>query len=209
FNMADEMMSGEDSENQVVLTRGKIITLLIKQFEKLPERDRNAILHGPFYLGSYAAFTGVLANTLYRKALHVTRAPFASNLPMGFIPFASVALVYNIAITNPLMTGDLNCSNCVIVRGALTSFFIGGIYPILLALPCSAGLAARYNSAPQPERGNIIRHWVNITKPIVMKMRPVLLLHVIYGSLLALWNFKIYEKMVKSITEEEVLSAIE
>lgn len=39
--------------------------------------------------------------------------------------------------------GDLNCPSCALIRGALVGIAGGGIYPILLALPVNAGLAAR------------------------------------------------------------------
>lgn len=39
--------------------------------------------------------------------------------------------------------GDLHCPTCALLRGALVGVVGGGIYPILLALPVNAGLAAR------------------------------------------------------------------
>lgn len=39
--------------------------------------------------------------------------------------------------------GDLNCPTCALLRGALVGLIGAGIYPILLALPVNAGLAAR------------------------------------------------------------------
>lgn len=42
-----------------------------------------------------------------------------------------------------MFLGDLNCPTCVLLRGALVGVAGGGIYPILLALPVNAGLAAR------------------------------------------------------------------
>lgn len=42
-----------------------------------------------------------------------------------------------------VIVGDLNCPTCTLIRGALVGVVGGGIYPILLALPVNAGLAAR------------------------------------------------------------------
>lgn len=42
-----------------------------------------------------------------------------------------------------VFAGDLNCPTCTLIRGALVGVVGGGIYPILLALPVNAGLAAR------------------------------------------------------------------
>ena len=43
-----------------------------------------------------------------------------------------------------LISGDLNCPTCVLIRGALVGAVGAGVYPILLALPVNAGLATRY-----------------------------------------------------------------
>ncbi len=43
-----------------------------------------------------------------------------------------------------VIAGDLNCPTCTLIRGALVGVVGGGIYPILLALPVNAGLAARF-----------------------------------------------------------------
>lgn len=50
-------------------------------------------------------------------------------------------IVYS--MTNYVFVGDLNCPTCALIRGALVGVVSGGIYPILLALPVNAGLAAR------------------------------------------------------------------
>lgn len=128
-----------------------------------------------------------------------------------------------------VIAGDLNCPTCTLIRGALVGVVGGGIYPILLALPVNAGLAARfvhiitthcfsweynvtsyvwlivtdlrlscrYNSAPMPEKGNMIRFWTNVSKPIVQKMYVVLLLQGLFGTYLSSKQFDIYLKMLK------------
>ncbi|RXN11770.1 transmembrane protein 126A [Labeo rohita] len=96
-----------------------------------------------------------------------------------------------------VFAGDLNCPTCTLIRGALVGVVGGGIYPILLALPVNAGLAARYNSAPMPEKGNMIRFWTNLSKPVVRKMYVVLLLQGLFGTYLSSKQFDIYLKMLK------------
>lgn len=40
--------------------------------------------------------------------------------------------------------GEINCEVCAVVRGGLIGAVVGGFYPILMALPVNASLAARY-----------------------------------------------------------------
>lgn len=58
-------------------------------------------------------------------------------------------------------------------------------------------LSCRYNSAPMPEKGNMIRFWTNVSKPIVKKMYVVLLLQGLFGTYLSSKQFDIYLKMLK------------
>ena len=46
-------------------------------------------------------------------------------------------------ITITYFLGDLNCETCTTTRGALVGLVMGGLYPILLAIPVNGGLAAR------------------------------------------------------------------
>lgn len=42
------------------------------------------------------------------------------------------------------LAGELNCEVCAVVRGGLVGAVVGGLYPIIMALPVNASLAARY-----------------------------------------------------------------
>jgi len=42
--------------------------------------------------------------------------------------------------------GELSCEVCAVVRGGLIGAVVGGFYPVFLALPMNASLAARYVS---------------------------------------------------------------
>ncbi|KAF5904820.1 transmembrane protein [Clarias magur] len=187
------------------MSRAMIIEQLSKRFEKLPDIDRKIFAYGPVYLGANAGLAGLIANSLYRRALNVTQGRFTSGLPMAVLPFLTTVALYNAAVSNPLLTGDLNCPTCVLLRSALIGVVGGGIYPILLALPVNAGLAARYNSTPMPEKGNILRFWTTLSKPIVRRMYAVLLLQTLFGTYLGSKHSEIYLKMLKlsdSETEE-------
>ncbi len=53
-----------------------------------------------------------------------------------------------------------------------------------------------------PEKGNMIRFWANVSKPIVQKMYVVLLLQGLFGTYLSSKQFDIYLKMLK-ITDSD------
>ncbi|XP_043106882.1 transmembrane protein 126A [Puntigrus tetrazona] len=202
--MTDNGMFVKETDIQTS-SRAMVIKILNKKFEKLSNTDRNLFSYGHIYISGNAGFAGLIANSFYRRALNITQGRFTSSLPMAVLPFLTTAAFHTAFVTYPLMSGDLNCQSCVLIRGALVGVVGGGIYPILLALPVNAGLAARYNSAPMPEKGNMIRFWTNISKPIVKKMYAVLLLQSLFGAYLSSKQFGIYLKMLKmsdSETEE-------
>lgn len=179
------------------LTRNVIAEMLQNNFEKLPDIDQKIFLYGPVYFGANASLAGLIANSLFRRALNVRQAPFASGLPMAVLPFLTTVAVYNAAVSTPLMFGELNCPTCALMRGALIGVVGGGLYPIFLALPVNVGLASRYNTALMPEKGNAVRFWLDLCKPIVRKMRVVLVLQVFFGTYLGSRHFQTYTTLAK------------
>ncbi|XP_040031059.1 transmembrane protein 126A [Gasterosteus aculeatus] len=177
------------------LSRAVIAEMLAKNFEKLPDIDQKIFKYGPMYLGGNGALAGLISNSLYRRALNVTQAPVASGLPMAVLPFLTTFALYSAAVSAPLMSGDLNCPSCALIRGALVGVVGGGLYPILLALPVNVGLASRYVTAPLPEKGNVLRYWMDLSRPIVRKMRAVLVLQVFFGTYLSSRHFETYTKL--------------
>lgn len=174
------------------MTRATIAEMLAKNFDRLPDIDRKLFLYGPMYLGGNGALAGLISNSLYRRALNVRQAPITSGLPMAVLPFMTTFALYNAAVSTPLLSGDLNCPSCALLRGALVGVVGGGVYPILLALPVNIGLATRYSTAPLPEKGNVIRYWIDLSRPILRRMRAVLLLQALFGTYLGSRHFQTY-----------------
>ncbi|XP_069747066.1 transmembrane protein 126A [Narcine bancroftii] len=174
-----------------------VMQTLIERFERLPELDRTFFAYGPFYLGINSAFAGLIANSLFRRALNIAQARFASGLPMAVLPLLSTVAGYNAMVSKPLLSGDLNCPTCALVRGGLVATLGGGLYPILLALPINAGLATRYNSSPMPEKGNITRFWIAISQPVMKKLSFVIILQALFGAYLSSKHYTIYLKMLE------------
>ncbi|XP_068571512.1 transmembrane protein 126A [Cebidichthys violaceus] len=179
------------------LSRAVIAEMLTKNFEKLPDLDQKLFKYGPMYLGGNGGLAGLISNSLYRRALNVTQAPIASSLPMAVLPFLTTVALYNATVSAPLMSGDLNCPTCALIRGALVGVVGGGVYPILLALPVNIGLATRYSTAPMPEKGNLLRYWLDLSRPILRKMRAVLVLQIFFGTYLSSRHFESYTKLAQ------------
>jgi len=70
--------------------------------------NRKLFSYGPIYLAGNAGFSGLIANSFYRRALNVTQGRFTSSLPMAVLPFLTTAVLYTATITNPLMSGIIN-----------------------------------------------------------------------------------------------------
>ncbi|OCT96357.1 transmembrane protein 126A L homeolog isoform X2 [Xenopus laevis] len=179
------------------LTRENIIEFLAERFNRLPENERKLFTYGSIYLGINSAFAGLIANSLFRRILHVSQAWFSSSLPMAVLPFLTSVAIYNATVTTPMLTGDLNCATCAVVRGGLIGTVAGGLYPILLALPVNGGLAARYQTTPLPEKGNILRFWTTVSQPVLKKMSFVLILQAMFGVYISSRHYTIYEQMLK------------
>ncbi|KAM4586772.1 transmembrane protein 126A [Fundulus diaphanus] len=186
------MSENAEQKNGAGLSRAEIAEMLMKNFEKLPDIDQKLFSYGPLYLGGNAGLGGLIANSLYRRALNVRAARFASSLPMAVLPFLAASSLYHVAVSQPLLAGDLNCPSCSLLRGALVGVVGGGLYPILLALPLNLGLASRYGTAPLPEKGAMLRYCVDIGKPVFNKMRAVLLLQAFFGTYLGSKHFQSY-----------------
>lgn len=185
----------KESVSRNVLSREMIAEMLAKNFERLPDIDQKLFAYGPVYLGGNAGLAGLISNSLYRRALNVTQAPITSSLPMAVLPFMTTVALYNAAVSSALLSGDLNCPSCALMRGALIGVVGGAVYPILLALPVNIGLASRYNTAPMPVTGNVLRYWVDLSRPILRRMRAVMLLQALFGTYLSSRHFETYTKL--------------
>ncbi|XP_008325356.1 transmembrane protein 126A [Cynoglossus semilaevis] len=190
----------EITSNKMVsrgLTREVISEMLMKNYERLPDSDKNFFKYGPLYLSGNASLTGLIANSLCRRALKVTQGAFTSSLPMCVLPFLSTVSLYYAAVSNPLLSGDLDCGTCAQIRGALVGLISAGLYPIILAIPVNLGLAARYSTITMPAKDAQLRFAMALSRPIMRKMMAVLLLHTVFGTYLGTKNFKTYTKLAE------------
>ncbi|KFQ85736.1 Transmembrane protein 126A, partial [Phoenicopterus ruber ruber] len=139
-----EFLELDSPQQRLYLERFKRMEVIQKMFNELPKADQNLCNHGSYFLAANSSLCGLAANNFFRNILHVRRAAFVSALPMAVIPFLSTAGVYEVFVREPLFSGDLNCEVCAVVRGGLIGAVVGGLYPVFLALPLNASLAARY-----------------------------------------------------------------
>ncbi|KAJ8257011.1 hypothetical protein COCON_G00191630 [Conger conger] len=177
--------------------KSEIMELVVSRFEQLPETDKKIFEYGPIYLGINGAFAGLIANSFFRRVLKVTQARITSSLPMAILPFLGTTALFQATVSEPLVSGGLNCEVCAQVRGALVTLVVGGLYPVALALPINAGLASRYKTAPMPEKGKVVQFLVKTSKPVFRKMVFVYLLQAISGYYLATLQHRIYWKLLE------------
>lgn len=74
--------------------------------------NRKMLSRGPLYLAANAGIAGMVANSFYRRVLHVTQGLFTSSLPMAVLPFVTTAALYTATVTTPLLSGNFTMS-CV------------------------------------------------------------------------------------------------
>lgn len=197
----EEESSG--SHGGAALNRTVIAEMLMSNFERLPDIERKVFSLGPLYLAGNAGLAGLVSNSLFRRALNVSQARLASNLPMAVLPFLTTSALYSAAVTQPLLSGDLNCPTCVFMRAALVGVLGGGVYPLLLALPLNIGLATRYSTTPMPEQGAMLRFCLDVSRPVWRRMRAVLLLQAVFGTYLGSRHFDTYTKLAQLTFQAE------
>ncbi|NXV15007.1 T126A protein, partial [Cepphus grylle] len=139
-----EFLELDSLQPRLYLERFKRMEVIHKILSELPKADQNLFNHGAYFLAANSSLCGLAANNFFRNILHVRKASLVSALPMAVIPFLSTAAVYEVFVRQPLFSGELNCEVCAVVRGGLVGTVLGGFYPIFLALPMNASLAARY-----------------------------------------------------------------
>ncbi|XP_006865074.1 PREDICTED: transmembrane protein 126A [Chrysochloris asiatica] len=173
------------------------LSIITRKINQLPEVEKNLLENGSAYIGLNAALCGLIANSLFRRVLNVTQARIAAGLPMAVMPFLTAELSYKSFVSLPLSTGNLSCETCTVTRGGLVGLVFGGLYPIILAIPVNGGLAARYNSALLPEKGNILTYWIRISKPVFRKMLFPILLQTVFAAYLGSRQYKLLIKALQ------------
>ncbi|XP_029812888.1 transmembrane protein 126A [Suricata suricatta] len=187
----------ENHEPDDTVKEDLIFNIITRKINQLPEADRNLFENGSIYMGLNAALCGLIANSLFRRILNVTQAPIAAGLPMAVIPFLTAHTSYKGFVNLPLNTGDLNCETCTVTRSGLIGLVFGGLYPVFLAIPVNGGLAARYESALLPEKGNILTYWTRISKPVFRKMLFPILLQTVFAAYLGSRQYKLVIKALQ------------
>ncbi|KAM6140270.1 transmembrane protein 126A-like [Pterocles gutturalis] len=194
-----EFFELDSPQQRLFLERFKRVEVIQKVLNELPKADQNLCNHGSYFLAANSSVCGLAANNFFRNILHVRRAAFISALPMAVVPFLSTAAVYEVFVREPLFSGDLNCEVCAVVRGGLIGAVMGGFYPIFLALPMNASLAARYSSSPLPGKKNLLRFWLTTARPVFRKMSFAVLVQVLTGLYLATKHHGIYVKILQQM----------
>ncbi|NXC48695.1 T126A protein, partial [Penelope pileata] len=189
----------DSPQQRLYLDRVKRMEIIDKLLNELPKADQNLCNHGSYFLAANASICGLTANNFFRNILNVRSAAIASALPMAVIPFLSTMAVYEVFVRDSLFSGELDCEVCAVVRGGLIGAVVGGFYPILMAIPVNASLAARYTSSPLPGKENLLRFWLTVSKPVFRKMRFGVLVQALTGIFLATKHHGIYVKVLEQM----------
>ncbi|KFV65010.1 Transmembrane protein 126A [Dryobates pubescens] len=195
-----EFLEVDSPQQRLFLERFKYMEIMQKMLNELPKADQNLCNHGSYFLAANSSLCGLAANNFFRNILHVRRAAIASALPMAVIPFISTAAVYEVFLRQPLFSGEINCEVCAVVRGGLIGAVVGGFYPVLMALPVNASLAARYSSSPLPGKENLLRFWLTVSQPVFRKMSLGVVIQALTGLYLATKHHGIYVKIMERMS---------
>ncbi|NXC27850.1 T126A protein, partial [Campylorhamphus procurvoides] len=194
-----EFLELASPQQSLFLERLERMEIIKKMLNELPKADQNLCNHGSYFLAANSSLCGLAANNFFRNILNIRRASLVSAVPMAVIPFLSTAAVYEASVRGPLFSGHLNCEVCAVVRGGLVGAVIGALYPVFLAIPLNASLAARYMSSPLPGKENALRYWLTVTQPVFRKMSLGVLVQAITGLYLATKQHGIYVKILQQM----------
>ena len=95
----------ENHEPDGAIIKENLIDIIARKINQLPEVERNLLENGSTYVGLNAALCRLIANSLFRRILHVTQARIAAGLPMAVIPFLTANVSYKGFVSLPLNTG--------------------------------------------------------------------------------------------------------
>ncbi|NXG21757.1 T126A protein, partial [Grallaria varia] len=186
-------------QQSLFLERLKQMETMEKMLNELPKADQNLCNHGSYFLAANSSLCGLTANNFFRNILNIRRAFLVSAVPMAVIPFLSTTAVYDVFVRGPLFSGQLNCEVCAVVRGGLVGAVIGALYPVFMAIPLNASLAARYTSSPLPGKENAFRYWLTVVQPVFRKMSLGVLVQALTGLYLATKHHGIYIKILQQM----------
>ncbi|NXP19587.1 T126A protein, partial [Scytalopus superciliaris] len=194
-----EFLELDSPQQRLFFERFKRMETIEKMLKELPKADQNLCNHGSYFLAANSSLCGLAANNFFRNILNIRRASLVSAVPMAVIPFISTTAVYEVFVRGPLFSGQLDCEVCAVVRGGLVGAVIGALYPVFLAIPLNASLAARYMSSPLPGKENALRYWLTIAQPVFRKMSLGVLVQVLTGLYLATKHHGIYFKVLQQM----------
>ncbi|KAK7798114.1 hypothetical protein U0070_003846, partial [Myodes glareolus] len=181
-----ELKRSKMEDQKQTIKKDLIFNIISRKIKQLPESERYLFEHRSTYIRFNGAFSGLIANSLFRRILHVTQARLASSLPMALMPFMTASLTFTGFISLPLSTG---CTSW---------FWYGWLYPILLAIPVNGGLAAWYDSSPLIQKGNILNYWITVSKPVCRKMLFPIVLQTVFAAYLGCRQYKLLIKVCYS-----------
>uniref|UniRef100_A0A7M4FFP5 Transmembrane protein 126A n=1 Tax=Crocodylus porosus TaxID=8502 RepID=A0A7M4FFP5_CROPO len=164
---------------------------------------RKLFEYGSIFLGLGSGVCGFIANHSFRRILNISQAGVVTTLSAALIPLSSTVGVYNSLVIGPLLAGDLSCLSCAVVRGGLIGSGLGVLYPMAWAVFLNGFLATRYNTAPLPRMGNILRFWITASRPVYKKMSLALALQTMTGAYLGLRSHRTYMKMCETAQTEK------
>ncbi|NXF12071.1 T126A protein, partial [Smithornis capensis] len=194
-----EFLELDSPTKRLFLEKFARMEIIQKMFNELPKADQNLCNHGSYFLAANSSLCGLAANNLFRNILYIRRASFVSALPMAVVPFISTRVFYEVFVRDPIFSGELNCEVCAVIRGGLVGAVVGSLYPVLLAIPLNASLAARYMSSPLPGKENALRYWITTAQPVFRKMSLGILIQVLTGLYLATKHHGIYVKILQQM----------
>ncbi|KAB0379342.1 hypothetical protein FD755_007126 [Muntiacus reevesi] len=107
----------KNHEPDGTIIKENLIDIIARKINQLPEAERNLPENGSTYIGLNAALCGLIANSLFRRILHVSQAHVAAGLRMAAIPFLTANVSYKGFVSG------------------LVGLVFRGLYPVFLAIP--------------------------------------------------------------------------
>jgi len=136
-----------------------------------PVSDVFALRYFPIMTSVSGIAAGAYINRHYRKALRLRNHAFISTLlPVVVLPSLAGAIVHDVFVQRPLITGEIKCPVCLEVRGGVLQAFCGFFYPLVLAPAAALSFSTRYHTYYMPEINKdpkaVMKELWKLTKPV-------------------------------------------
>nr|CAB3267033.1 transmembrane protein 126A-like [Phallusia mammillata] len=157
------------------------------------------------------AVSGIICNSAFRQALTLYEGFLIGHAVIGTASGLFSSELRKQFHQEPVLTGQLNCLPCTLIRGSVFQFLTASVIPGILSFGFTAVVATRYGHVKIPSfpvifnpSREVKEFWYPKFRIISRTMAPVAILQIAFGAFFAYKELRTSEALRQKLTENEV-----